>query len=134
MRNYSAEFYANLKLCDSFLRPFNQGVLVADNSKGLRWFLNLWPIWYSCLWIALYTYLILVESAGPVIVSQQMLSMFCIVQLAVKQLNGKLQWDLLRRLLKWCEEIYTVKLKPEYQTMVNRVFDETNSTITMCIR
>lgn len=134
MRNYTEEFLANIKLLDSFLSPFHQGILTTSRSRGVLWLLKQWPLWYSCLWVSFYAYLILVERAGPEIVAQQMLSMFCIVQLAVKQINAKWQVDLLRQLLKWCEDVYTTKLKAEYQAVVERVFEETNSSIKMCIR
>lgn len=135
MRNYAQEYQANIKLLDSFLAPFHQGILTPDKSKGLAWLLHLWPLWYSFLWIIFYAYLILVHTAGPEIVSQQMLSMFCIVQLAAKQLNAKWQVGCLKKLLKWCEEVYTGQLsKVEYQRVVDRVFEETNSTIRTCIR
>ena len=134
MRNFAAEFYSNLRLLDAFLSPFHQGILNQDNSRGVKWFLRQWPLWYSCLWICFYAYLILVQTAGPQIVSQQMLSMFCIVQLAAKQLNAKGQGQLLQELLKWCEDIYTKRIKTEFQTVVDGVFEKTNATITTCIR
>lgn len=135
MRNYASEFAANIKFLDSFLAPFNQGILTrAPNCSLLRQLVNLWPVWYSCLWVALYAYLILSQRAGPEIVSQQMLSMFCIVQLVAKQLNAKFQVDLLRKLLRWCEDVYTVRLQRELQAVVDSVFEETNQTITQCIR
>lgn len=135
MRDYAQEYQANIKLLDSFLAPFHQGILTPDKSKGLTWLLHLWPLWYSFLWIIFYAYLILVHTAGPEIVSQQMLGMFCIVQLAAKQLNAKWQVGRLRKLLKWCESVYTSQLsKVEYQRVVDRVFEETNPTIRMCIR
>lgn len=134
MRNYSEEFFSNLKLLDSFLAPFHQGILRPRSSTGFKWFLKQWPVLYSCLWILIYTYLVLVERSGPEIVSQQMLGLMCIAQLAVKQINAKWQVDLLQQLLKWCGAIYSTKLKPEYQAVVDSVFERTNSNITTCIR
>lgn len=136
MRNYTEEFHANIKLLDYFLAIFHQGIFQNQTrTKNLLirlW--QLWPLWYSSLWITFYAYLILGETAGPEIVSQQILSMFCVVQLLAKQINAKCQGTRLRKLVQWCEDVYVVKLPEKYQKVVDDVFEETNSTITTCIR
>lgn len=57
-----------------------------------------------------------------------------VMQMVVKRINGEVQVERIHELLKWCEDIYTTKYKPEYQRIVNEIFKTTNLLIYLCIR
>lgn len=57
-----------------------------------------------------------------------------VMQMVVKRINGEVQADKIKDLLKWCEDVYTTKYKPEYQKIVNEIFKSTNLLIYLCIR
>lgn len=134
-RNYTEEFFGNIRLLDRLLKPIGQGIINYQRPRTIcAWIRSTWPIWYNCCWIVFYTYLIMVEKAEPRILSQQILSLMCITQLVAKLLNGVVNYAQIKNLLRWCEEIYTAQYRDEYKSVVNGVFEKTNFNITLCIR
>lgn len=135
MRDFAAEYQRNIKFIDSCLIPLNQGVLKPIRPKSvLGWFFHIWPIWYGCIWLCVYTYLIFGQRAGLALISQQIWCMMCVTQLVAKLINGVVNIKKLKALFQWCNEVYTTKYDPEYQNVVNGVFEKTNIYITWAIR
>lgn len=135
MRNYLEEYRGNIKFTNTLLWPINQGIFKSvPPTTILGLVVYLWPIWYNCIWILYYSYLIFAEKADLLIVCEQIWCLMTIVQLMAKLLNGLIQNAKLQQLMKWCEENYTTKYKTQYEGTVNNVFDKTNIYISLCIR
>lgn len=138
MDKYLAEYRDNIQLIDRLMWPLNQNFLKPSwkpKNKVLR-FLYAWQIWYGCTWIGVYIYLIVCHGklAGMEIISQQIWCVMSVMQMEAKIINGWLQKDKLMRLLKWCEDLYTMDYGKEYAKVVLDVFAKTNRTITFCVR
>lgn len=135
MSTFLAEFKSNIRLTDILLSQLNQGILNPKNPKSvIVWTLQRWPMWYVASWITFYLYLIFGERAGLVNISEQIWCLMTISQVLVKIINHLLQSDKVKDILRWCEGIYTTQYKPEYQVVVESVFQKTNSFIGLCIR
>lgn len=135
MRNYLEEYQRNIKLTNLLLKPLNQEIWKPVNVSSVFGLIrHFWPIWYITAWVMFYTYLIFNERAGLAIISEQIWCLMSILQTLTKLVNGYLQKGKIRVLMKWCEENYTIKHKPEYQVIVNNVFEKTNIYIAMSIR
>lgn len=136
MKNkYVQEFYANIKFAELLMRPLQQRIWNTDNPTSvLGWLINLWPIWYITLWVSIYTYFIFSQRAGLAIVAEQVWCLMSVTQILAKLVNGVLKKHSLKRLMQWCEEIYAMDYKDQYQPLVHGVFEKTNIFIYLCTR
>lgn len=135
MRNFLEEFQSNQRLTNLLLKPLNQEIWKNVKTPNIiAGIVHFWPIWYNSLWSAFYVYLIFAERAGLAIISEQIWCLMSILQTLVKLVNGLLQNGKLRVLMKWCEENYTTKYRPEYQGIVDKVFEKYNIYIAMAMR
>lgn len=135
MKPYMEDFHKTMKLADRLLSPLNQGVLSSSEKTGFfRMLLRLWAIWYNCAWVAFYFYLIFGERAGLAIVSEQIWCLMSVMQLLAKLINGVVQRDKLKELLKWCEGVYTTKYKPDYEEIFEKTCNRASFLIYLCSR
>lgn len=138
MDKYLAEYRYNIKWIDRLMWPINQNFLNPSwkpKNPILRFLYN-WQIWYGCTWIVVYLYLIVAHGkmAGLNMVSAQIWCVMCVMQMEAKIINGEVQKKKLMKLLKWCEELYTMDYGEEYKQVVLGLFEKTNRIITFCIR
>lgn len=135
MRDYLEEYHKNLVLIDRFLIPMGQSVLRKDKSRNILWNLLFnWAIIYCIVWECIYMYLMFVEDADIVLLSGQFWCMMTIMQTLSKLISGAMGRSTTLRLLRWCEDLYTAKHKPKYQRLIDKVFEETNKYVGLCVR
>lgn len=159
MTNYVDSFYRNMAFAETLLSPMNQSLKGSVKHPNiLKRVLTLWPIWYCGSWVLFLSILIFTQNAGLEvtqifpsrnypeiqvifnvsyffkIISEQIYVVMSVMQMVVKRINGEVQVERIHELLKWCEDIYTTKYKPEYQRIVNEIFKTTNLLIYLCIR
>lgn len=136
MDKFLVQYQRVVVIIDRLLRLVNQGFVQPVRPTSIfGWFRHIWPIWYACIWLVIYTYLIFGhgKQAGLELVSQQIWCMMCVVQVTAKLTNGVLQVEKLQDLFKWCEECYTMDYQ-EYTDIVISVFEKTHSNVMTALR
>lgn len=134
MSSFLQDFYRNILFANKFLRLLNQPINFHTPRFILAKIFHLWPIWYNSFVVAGYIYLIFGQSAPLEIFSQQLWTVMTIFQVLAKLTNRRMHDKEFQTLLKWCEEKYTLRFRPEYQEIVDDTFLKTNRYITLFIR
>lgn len=89
---------------------------------------------YSISQILMFVYLLLFHTNDFFVIVQQVWASIAVAQVPSRCINFVVHWSEMEELLTWYQSIYSTKLRPEYQPLLEKHLEMQNREITMAFR
>lgn len=127
-KNYK-EYQRLFDIVDALYKKSNMGLRSEKPKNIFISFITNFTMMVIIGWEVYYTYTFIYEDCDSYIKAQQVWAALAILQIPARGMNRLVNWDEMKDLVKWYDEIYSKKLSPEYQVIVDRNLESLNSLI-----